>query len=68
MSENTSKKQISMPFGKYKAHKISDIVKITETKDGKVNPVGKQYLHWVCSQSFPKQDLKDAIQLYLTKD
>ena len=58
----------AMPFGKYKSLKFSEIVKITEVKDEITIPRGKQYLKWICEQTFPSQDLKDAIQPYLTQE
>ena len=64
-----NKKNISvMPFGKYKGMALSEIVKITEEKDEMTIPRGKQYLQWICEQTFPSQDLKDAIQPYLTQE
>ena len=57
-----------MPFGKYKGMALSEIVTITEEKDEMTIPRGKQYLKWICEQTFPSQDLKDAIQPYLTQE
>jgi len=66
--ENYKKSFTVMPFGKYKSMKISDIVNIVEIKDDKTIPRGKQYLQWICEQTFPSQELKDSIQPYLTKE
>jgi len=57
-----------MPFGKYKSLKFSEIVKITEVKDEIIVARGKEYLRWICEQTFPSQELKDAIQPYLTQE
>ena len=57
-----------MPFGKYKSLKFSEIVKITEVKDEIIVARGKEYLMWICEQTFPSQELKDAIQTYLTQE
>ena len=64
-----NKKNISvMPFGKYKSQKFSEIVKITEVKDEIIVARGKEYLRWIYEQTFPSQELKDAIQPYLTQE
>ena len=57
-----------MPFGKYKNMALSEIVKITEVKDEIIVARGKEYLRWIYEQTFPSQELKDAIQPYLTQE
>ena len=56
---------VCMPFGKYKMMPFQDIAKITEVKNGRVIETGKQYLQWLNSQSFLKENLKKAIEPFI---
>ena len=42
-----------LPLGKYKGMRLTDVVNLTLVdKDGKDKEVGKQYLIWLCKQSW----------------
>ena len=54
-----------IPFGKYANIQFNELVKVTELKNGKIVETGKNYIRWLYSQTWLKENLKKSIEPYI---